>query len=74
MQSTGHASTHAVSFVPMHGSQMMYVIEKLVLLDVISIVVEAEPIYPFFPFKIESKLRVPIGGDTLGSLVFRADV
>src|SRR5687767_6103031 len=24
MQSTGHTSTHAVSFVPMHGSQMMY--------------------------------------------------
>src|SRR2546423_10717132 len=26
MQSTGHTSTHAVSFVPMHGSQMMYAI------------------------------------------------
>jgi hypothetical protein len=24
MQSTGHTSTQAVSFVPMHGSQMMY--------------------------------------------------
>ena len=24
MQSTGQTSTHAVSFVPMHGSQMMY--------------------------------------------------
>src|SRR2546426_1083234 len=24
MQSTGHTSTHAVSLVPMHGSQMMY--------------------------------------------------
>jgi hypothetical protein len=26
MQSTGHTSTHAVSFVPMHGSQMIYAI------------------------------------------------
>ena len=26
MQSTGQTSTHAVSFVPMHGSQMMYAI------------------------------------------------
>src|SRR5512132_47133 len=25
MQSTGHTSTHAVSFVPMHGSAMMYI-------------------------------------------------
>jgi hypothetical protein len=24
MQSTGHTSTQAVSFVPMHGSQMIY--------------------------------------------------
>ena len=24
MQSTGHTSTHALSFVPMHGSQMIY--------------------------------------------------
>src|SRR5881296_4653187 len=28
MQSTGHASTHAVSFVPTQGSQMMYAIES----------------------------------------------
>jgi hypothetical protein len=28
MQSTGHASTQAVSLVPMHGSQMMYAIES----------------------------------------------
>src|SRR5262249_33182212 len=27
MQSTGHASTQAVSFVPTHGSQIMYAIE-----------------------------------------------
>src|SRR4026209_356517 len=27
MQSTGHASTHAVSFVFTHGSQMMYAID-----------------------------------------------
>jgi len=27
MQSTGQASTHAVSFVFTHGSQMMYAIE-----------------------------------------------
>src|SRR5215470_6180368 len=26
MQSTGQTSTHAVSFVPMHGSQMIYAI------------------------------------------------
>src|SRR5215471_1011860 len=26
MQSTGQTSTHAVSFVPMHGSKMMYAI------------------------------------------------
>src|SRR6185436_2541187 len=28
MQSTGHASTQAVSFVPTHGSQIMYAIES----------------------------------------------
>src|SRR5439155_12756052 len=28
MQSTGHASTHAVSFVPTQGSQIMYAIES----------------------------------------------
>jgi hypothetical protein len=30
MQSTGHTSTHAVSFVPMHGSQMMYAIVLII--------------------------------------------
>src|SRR5438128_2543667 len=28
MQSTGHASTHAVSLVPMQGSQMIYAIDS----------------------------------------------
>lgn len=31
MQSTGHTSTHAVSLVPMHGSQMIYAIAFIVL-------------------------------------------
>src|SRR5258708_1905115 len=30
MQSTGQTSTHAVSFVPMHGSQMIYAIALIV--------------------------------------------
>src|SRR5258707_7998056 len=30
MQSTGQTSTHAVSFVPMHGSQMIYGIALIV--------------------------------------------
>src|SRR5579871_6356238 len=29
MQSTGHASTHAASFVPMHGSAITYAIASL---------------------------------------------
>src|SRR5262249_4459241 len=29
MQSTGQTSTQAVSFVPMHGSQMMYAMETV---------------------------------------------
>jgi hypothetical protein len=29
MQSTGQTSTHAVSFVPMHGSLMTYAISAL---------------------------------------------
>src|SRR6516162_2402091 len=29
MQSTGHTSTHAVSFVPMHGSAITYAIQLL---------------------------------------------
>src|ERR1700685_3915670 len=28
MQSTGHTSTHDLSFVPMHGSVMMYVMAR----------------------------------------------
>src|SRR6188472_2605082 len=31
MQSTGQTSTHAVSFVPTHGSQMMYAICLIIL-------------------------------------------
>ena len=31
MQSTGHTSTHAVSFVPMHGSQMIYAITLMIV-------------------------------------------
>src|SRR6266853_1420782 len=29
MQSTGQTSTHAVSLVPMHGSQMIYAIDSV---------------------------------------------
>src|SRR5947208_268758 len=31
MQSTGHTSTHAVSFVPIHGSQMIYAISLFMI-------------------------------------------
>jgi hypothetical protein len=31
MQSTGHTSTHAESFVPTHGSQMIYATPVLLL-------------------------------------------
>ena len=31
MQSTGQTSTHAVSFTPMHGSQMIYAITSLMI-------------------------------------------
>ena len=33
MQSTGQTSTHAVSFVPTHGSQMMYAIVLVMICD-----------------------------------------
>src|SRR5438046_2442231 len=33
MQSTGQTSTHAVSFVPTHGSQMIYAIALLMICD-----------------------------------------
>src|SRR5271168_439676 len=33
MQSTGQTSTHAVSFVPMHGSAITYAIQTLLLSD-----------------------------------------
>src|SRR5436309_827050 len=33
MQSTGQTSTHAVSFVPAHGSQMMYAIVLIMICD-----------------------------------------
>src|SRR5215471_1213732 len=53
IQSTGHASTHAVSFVPMHGSQIMYSIRiPLLFMQRDSIDTFAAPIYPFFPLKI----------------------
>jgi hypothetical protein len=37
MQSTGHTSTQAVSFVPTHGSQMMYATLMSVPEDVLEI-------------------------------------
>src|SRR5882672_10998183 len=33
MQSTGQTSTHAVSLVPMHGSQMIYAIGLMILVS-----------------------------------------
>src|SRR3979409_211153 len=36
MQSTGHTSTHAVSFVPIHGSQMMYATAVFMILAMLA--------------------------------------